>query len=151
MLNVKSGWKNWQLLTEKGRQIWAYKPGSSNINEHLQNVDTISDEEITQFAEGFQFDKSNNPNSGDKVYRHTAINAKFQEFTGQIPRSENPEEQKVTDALIKGISRDEYVAQLDQDLRDIAGILQTVALIRSASQIVRDLISGSGIRWLTTV
>jgi bifunctional aspartokinase / homoserine dehydrogenase 1 len=55
----------------------------------------------------------------------------------------------IADALIKGSSRDEYVAQLDQDLRDIAGILQTVALIRSASQIVRDLISGYGEIWST--
>lgn len=104
MLNVKPGWKNWQLLTEKGRQIWAFKPGTNNINEHLKNVDNISDEEITQFAEDFQFDKFNNPNSGDKVFRNTVINAKFQEFTGQIPQSENPEAQKVTDALIKGMN-----------------------------------------------
>jgi aspartokinase/homoserine dehydrogenase 1 len=55
----------------------------------------------------------------------------------------------IADALIKGASRDEYVTQLDQDLRDIAGILQTVALIRSASQIVRDLISGYGEIWST--
>ena len=54
MLNVKPSWKNWQLLTEKGRHIWAFKPGSNNINEHLQNADNISDEEITQFAEDFQ-------------------------------------------------------------------------------------------------
>ena len=112
MLNVKSSWKNWQLLTEKGRQIWAFKPGSNNINEHLQNVDNISDEEITQFAEDFQFDKFSNPNSGDKVYRNAAINAKFQEFTGQIPQSENPEEQKVTDALIKGMN---YYSCLQSD------------------------------------
>ncbi len=52
-------------------------------------------------------------------------------------------------ALIKGSSRDEYVAQLDQDCRDIEGILQTVRLIRSASQIVRDLVSGYGEIWST--
>jgi aspartokinase/homoserine dehydrogenase 1 len=55
----------------------------------------------------------------------------------------------IADALIKGGSRDEYVAQLDQDCSDIAGILQTVALIRSASQIVRDLVSGYGEIWST--
>jgi squalene/oxidosqualene cyclase-like protein len=104
MLNVKPGWKNWQLLTEKGRQIWAFKPGSNNINEHLQNADSITDEDIAQFAEDFQFDKSGNPNSGDKVFRNQAAEAKFQKFTGQIPQSENPDEQKVIDALIKGMN-----------------------------------------------
>ncbi len=112
MLNVKSGWKNWQLLTEKGRQIWAFKPGSNSINEHLQNADNISDEEITQFTEDFKFDKFSNPNSGDKVYRHAAINAKFREFTGRIPQLGNPEEQKVTDALIKGMN---YYAYLQSE------------------------------------
>ena len=47
MLNVKPSWKNWQLLTEKGRHIWAFKPGSKAINEHLHNADNISDTEIT--------------------------------------------------------------------------------------------------------
>ena len=116
MLNVKPSWKNWQLLTEKGRHIWAFKPGSNNINEHLQNADNISDEEITRFAEDFQFDTFNNPNSGDKVFRNTAINAKFQEFTGQIPQSENPEEQKVIDALIKGINYFSYLQSEDGSL-----------------------------------
>ena len=60
MLNVKPGWKNWQLLTEKGRHIWAFKPGSKNINDHLQNADTVSDREIDEFNVDFLFDKSNN-------------------------------------------------------------------------------------------
>ncbi len=112
MLKVKSSWKNWQLLTEKGRHIWAFKPGSGNINEHLENADNITDEEIVQFAEDFQFDKFSNPNSGDKVYRHAAINAKFQEFTGKIPQVENPDEQQAIDALIKGLN---YYSYLQSD------------------------------------
>ena len=113
MLNVKPSWKNWQLLTEKGRHIWAFKPRSKAINEHLHNADNISDTEITQFAEDFKFDKFNNPNSGDKVFRHTAINAKFQEFTGQIPQVENPEEQKIINALIKGMNYYAYLQSED--------------------------------------
>lgn len=46
-------------------------------------------------------------------------------------------------------SRVEYIAQLDQDCRDIAGILEAVRIMRSASQIVRDLISGYGEIWST--
>lgn len=112
MLKVKSSWKNWQLLTEKGRHIWAFKPQSKVINEHLKNVDDISDQEIAQFFEDFQFDKFTNPNSGDKVYRYAAINAKFKEFAGQIPQADHPEAQKVTDAVIKGIN---YFSCLQSD------------------------------------
>jgi squalene/oxidosqualene cyclase-like protein len=104
MLQVKLAWKNWQLLTEKGRHIWAFKPGSKDLNEHLHHADYISDEEIAQIAEDFQFDSSGNPNSADKVYRHAAINGKYREFSGPIPQAENPEEQKIIDALIKGIN-----------------------------------------------
>jgi lanosterol synthase len=109
MLKVKPSWKNWQLLTEKGRHIWAFKPSSNNINEHLQNVDNISGEEIAGFSKDFEFDKLSNPNSGDKVFRHAAINAKFQAFAGQIPQSGNPEEQKVTEALVKGMNYFSYL------------------------------------------
>ena len=113
MLNVKPSWKKWQLLSDKGRQIWAFKSSSSNINEHLQNADKLTDEEIGQFSEDFRFDKSSNPNSGDKVFRNIAINEKFQTFTGQIPRSENPDDQKVINALIKGINYFSYLQQED--------------------------------------
>lgn len=113
MLHVKPSWKNWHLLTEKGRQIWAFKPRSKDIEEHLHNVDDISDEDIARFAEDFQFDKSGNPNSGDQVFRNTAINAKFREFSGLIPQSSNPEKQKVIDALIKGINYYSYLQSED--------------------------------------
>jgi aspartokinase/homoserine dehydrogenase 1 len=42
-----------------------------------------------------------------------------------------------------------YGAQLDQDCRDIAGLLQTVRLIRAAPQAMRDVISGYGEIWST--
>ncbi|MDO9105838.1 MAG: prenyltransferase/squalene oxidase repeat-containing protein, partial [Methylovulum sp.] len=109
MLNVKPSWKNWQLLTEKGRQIWAFKPDSSDINDHLRNADTITGEEIAQLSEDFKFDKSVNPNSGDKVFRNKVINSNFREFNGQIPQSENPEVQNVIDAVIKGINYYSYL------------------------------------------
>ncbi len=113
MLNEKPGWKNWKLLTEKGRHIWTYKSASKHLDKHLHNAENISDEEIAQFAEDFRFDPFQNPNSGDKVYRHAAVNAKYQEFAGQIPQAKNPEEQKVTDALIKGINYFSYLQSED--------------------------------------
>jgi aspartokinase/homoserine dehydrogenase 1 len=51
--------------------------------------------------------------------------------------------------LLSGELYDEYVAGLEHDLQDIAGILQTVRLVRSASTTMRDLISGYGELWST--
>jgi aspartokinase/homoserine dehydrogenase 1 len=42
-----------------------------------------------------------------------------------------------------------YVQDLDRECRDIAGILQTVSLIRSAAQNIRDLVAGHGEIWST--
>jgi aspartokinase/homoserine dehydrogenase 1 len=42
-----------------------------------------------------------------------------------------------------------YVEQLERDCRDIAGMLQTVRLIRSSTYTMRDVISGYGEIWST--
>ncbi|MGH8188243.1 MAG: bifunctional aspartate kinase/homoserine dehydrogenase I, partial [Steroidobacteraceae bacterium] len=55
----------------------------------------------------------------------------------------------IADTLLQGSARSDFLAALAHDCRDIAGILQTVALIRSASKTVRDLISGFGEIWST--
>ncbi len=47
--------------------------------------------------------------------------------------------------------RDEFTAALEADLRDIAGILQTVRLVRSASGTLRDLVAGYGELWSTRI
>ncbi len=57
--------------------------------------------------------------------------------------------QVIADTLLPDGARVEYMAKLEQECRDIAGILQTVQLIRSASQTVRDLIAGYGEIWST--
>ena len=51
--------------------------------------------------------------------------------------------------LISAAGRAAYGAQLAQDCRDIAGLLQTVRLIRSAPQAMRDVIAGYGEIWST--
>jgi bifunctional aspartokinase / homoserine dehydrogenase 1 len=51
--------------------------------------------------------------------------------------------------LLSAPARVAYIAQLDQDCRDIAGMLQTVRLIRAAPQTMRDVISGYGEIWST--
>jgi aspartokinase/homoserine dehydrogenase 1 len=57
--------------------------------------------------------------------------------------------QVIADTLLSGEARTQFLATLAQDLKDVQGILQTVQLIRSASQTVRDLIAGFGEIWST--
>jgi aspartokinase/homoserine dehydrogenase 1 len=47
--------------------------------------------------------------------------------------------------------RDDFVVGLDRDCRDVAGILQTVQLVRAASTTLRDLIAGYGEIWSTRI
>jgi bifunctional aspartokinase / homoserine dehydrogenase 1 len=51
--------------------------------------------------------------------------------------------------LVSVPAREAYGEQLDQDCRDIAGVLQAVRLIRAAPQSMRDVISGYGEIWST--
>src|SRR5882724_5509308 len=51
--------------------------------------------------------------------------------------------------LVSKAAFDTYREQLEQDCRDIAGMLQTVRLIRAAPQAMRDVISGYGEIWST--
>jgi aspartokinase/homoserine dehydrogenase 1 len=53
--------------------------------------------------------------------------------------------------LLPEAARATFCAQLATDVRDIAGMLQTVRLIRSAPGSVRDLVSGYGEIWSTSV
>jgi aspartokinase/homoserine dehydrogenase 1 len=53
--------------------------------------------------------------------------------------------------LLAGELLDEFLAGLERDCRDIAGILQTVRLVRAASTTLRDLIAGYGELWSTSI
>jgi aspartokinase/homoserine dehydrogenase 1 len=55
----------------------------------------------------------------------------------------------LANTLLTGEARTEYLAQLESDCRDLAGILQTVRLIRAASGTIRDLAAGFGEIWST--
>lgn len=55
----------------------------------------------------------------------------------------------IADTLLSGESRNEFLGVIAQDCRDILGILQTVQLIRTAPQAVRDLVAGFGELWST--
>src|ERR1700742_680174 len=47
-------------------------------------------------------------------------------------------------SLLDPGARSEYLAQFDRDVEDIAVVLQTTSIMRSAAQTVRDLCSGFG-------
>jgi aspartokinase/homoserine dehydrogenase 1 len=53
--------------------------------------------------------------------------------------------------LLSGDLYDEFLVELDRDCHDIAGILQTVRLVRAASTTLRDLIAGYGELWSTRI
>ena len=112
MLDVKPSWKNWTLLTKKGRQIWAFKPSTANIEDHLDHVADLSDDEIQQFAQDFRFDSQKNPNSADKVFRYQRQNKSYQPFTGDKPVLDDAEQQKIVDSLVNGIN---YFSHLQTD------------------------------------
>jgi aspartokinase/homoserine dehydrogenase 1 len=52
-------------------------------------------------------------------------------------------------SLVSKDACERYQAQLERDCRDIAGMLQTVRLIRSSTYSMRDVISGYGEIWST--
>jgi aspartokinase/homoserine dehydrogenase 1 len=53
--------------------------------------------------------------------------------------------------LLPADSCEEFLAGLDRDCHDIAGLLQTVRMVRAASTTMRDLVSGYGEIWSTQV
>jgi len=55
----------------------------------------------------------------------------------------------IAEALLPAAALAGYVERLRADLRDIEGILHTVALIRAAADNVRDLVAGFGEIWST--
>ncbi len=55
----------------------------------------------------------------------------------------------IAKTLLKDNDRAEYIQLLDNDCKDLTNILNTVALMRSASQSVRDLVAGFGEIWST--
>ncbi len=87
----KEGWNSWKLNTDKGRQRWTYEGFE------------VSEKAI---SEDFVYNKSENPNSGDRVYR--TQQAPFLEdlAPSQIPFSANLETElglKSFQAAYKGV------------------------------------------------
>lgn len=111
-------WNYWKLLTKNGRQIWAYKPKSRNIDKHLDHAQDFSEQDLQAFAQDFSFNRQLNPTSGDKVFRQQALTDNATPYTGKKPQSSNQEEQTLIDGLIKGMH---YFSQLQSDEGHWAG------------------------------
>ncbi|HTT05609.1 MAG TPA: bifunctional aspartate kinase/homoserine dehydrogenase I [Steroidobacteraceae bacterium] len=55
----------------------------------------------------------------------------------------------IAEALLTPTAAAEYLSEFDQDLKGIAGVLQTTRMMRSAAQTVHDLVAGFGEIWST--
>jgi lanosterol synthase len=108
----------WQLLSKNGRQIWAFKPTSNNIDAHLDNAHNFSKQELNSFAEDFQFNRETNPSASDKVFRSQMRATKPRPSASKKPKAQNKEEQILIDSILNGM---EYFAQLQSDEGHWAG------------------------------
>ncbi|MGC4027962.1 MAG: bifunctional aspartate kinase/homoserine dehydrogenase I [Steroidobacteraceae bacterium] len=59
--------------------------------------------------------------------------------------------QAIAQALLDKTGSEAWLARFDKDRTDLAGILQTTGLLRSAARNVRDLVAGYGELWSTTL
>jgi len=108
----KSSWNHWKLLSKNGRHIWAYKPTTADIDAHLNNSKDFSEQEELAFNKDFLFNRQPNPSSGDKVFRQQATQKNASHFIGEKPISEDKQEQRLIDSLIKGMH---YFSQLQSE------------------------------------
>ncbi len=109
MPHNESSWDQWKLLTQNGRQVWAYKPTSDDIDRHLDNVEEFSEQERFAFSEDFLFDRKINPTSADKVFRQQAVQKNNTNSSDKKPVSADQKEQLLIDGLMKGMG---YFSQL---------------------------------------
>ncbi|NOQ64711.1 MAG: hypothetical protein GQ582_09390 [Methyloprofundus sp.] len=118
MAQQKSSWNQWKLLTKNGRQVWAYKPSSKDIDAHLDNSADFSEQERLAFNNDFTFDRGATPSSADKVFRAQAVAENGSTYKGEHPQSDDPQTQAVIDSLIKGMH---YFSQLQSEEGHWAG------------------------------
>ena len=118
MSQKNSSWNDWKLFTKNGRQVWAYKSTSQNIDDHLNNVHDFSEQDKLAFAQDFSFDRQLNPSSSDKVFREQALKHNGSVYNGEIPQTKNEEEHALSDSLIKGMH---YFSQLQSEEGHWAG------------------------------
>lgn len=66
-------WNCWKLKTSNGRQVWEFDPPTGFDGLSFGGNAPDSKEFLEEMSKAFEFDKSKNPNSGDRVYRSQAV------------------------------------------------------------------------------
>lgn len=92
--NFKKSWSFWKLQSNKGRQVWKKEEGLKNVFSS-QEWEELCDLE-------YSFDKKNNANSADLVYRSICLQ-NFEPFVEQAQYSEEK------NALLKGFHFYQYL------------------------------------------
>jgi lanosterol synthase len=118
MMQNNSNKALWQLLSKNGRQIWAYKPTSNDIDAHLDNAHNFSEQELNSLVKDFQFNRVTNPSASDKIFRSQMQSTKVRPSIRKKAKSHHKEEQRLIDGILNGM---EYFAQLQSDEGHWAG------------------------------
>lgn len=78
---MRNYWQYWRLENENGRQRWRfeYRHAGKPIDQEDNDFwcSPIGKEVLEKMVDDFHFDKSQNPNSADLVYRSQKVNADF--------------------------------------------------------------------------
>jgi len=97
---IEEYWNCWKLKTHNGRQVWEFEP-PLDFNDYNDLAKNFPE----GMSQAFVFDKTDNPNSGDKVYRNQALK-NFQEFVSnriEIPTNiRQPLQKEAFTATYKG-------------------------------------------------
>ena len=89
-------WNCWKLKTHNGRQVWEFEPTAEFDEINFSENNSEVKEFLEEMGNAFEFDKTENPNSGDKVYRAQSLK-NFQELLPdkiEIPKGINRPIQK---------------------------------------------------------
>jgi lanosterol synthase len=99
-------WNCWKLKTSNGRQVWEFELPEKLLDLNLEADSKDAREFLDGMSNAFTFDKSRNPNAGDKVYRAQVLKD-FAELP--VTRSESPPhmvtslQQDARQAALKGL------------------------------------------------
>lgn len=85
-------WQCWQLQTHKGRQVWKFVPPQNAGSDF-----------VNQMGKAFSFNKNQNANSADRVYRVQAIERHFKTYQEETQaHSQSPLATEALQAASKG-------------------------------------------------
>lgn len=69
-MEEKKSWRNWKFESDRGRSVWRFIYPTVSIGEEWSASQQASQETfLEEMSRDFIYDKKQNPNSGDRVYR----------------------------------------------------------------------------------